>query len=112
MKTPWNDILLKYSGGAELDAVVGGSRFTIVGADDDQIHFKGRLWVDTLSRERFEQAIDFLEGSPVDLTATGFLERFRMEIETDPTVAPGCSRLPNLATVVLRDLGYFNEDAR
>lgn len=111
MNARWDEIRRKYSHGAELDAVVGGSRFTIVEVDVDQIHFKARLWTDTLSRDRLEQAIDFLQASPADLTPTEFLERFRMEIETDPTVEPGCSRLPNLATVVLRDLGYFNGGA-
>lgn len=109
MKVSWDEVRSRYGEGAKLAAVVGGSQFEIVGVDELQIHFTARLWTDVLARERLEQAAEYLEAGPSQLTATDFLERYRMVIERDATVEPGCSRIPNMATLVLADLGFFDK---
>lgn len=108
MAVEWSEIVTRYQAGAEVAAVVGGSTFTITGADDDHIYFKGRLWEDVLTRETLERAVSMLESGQLGPKATDFLEGFRFDVEKDPAVAPGCSRIPNMVTVVMSDLGYFD----
>ena len=108
MAVEWSEVVTRYQAGAEVAAVVGGSTFTVTGADDDHIYFKGKLWEDVLTRETLERAVSMLESGQLGPKATDFLEGFRFDVEKDAAVAPGCSRIPNMVTVVMSDLGYFD----
>jgi hypothetical protein len=107
MTVDWSAIRARYESGAEVCAVVGGGTFTITGADDDYIYFAGRLWKDALGRDTLERAVSMLERGELGPAPTQFLEGLRLDVETDPTIAPGCSRIPNMVTVVMKDLGCF-----
>lgn len=107
MTLQWDVVKKRYEHGAQVDAVSGGSLFTITGADDEYIYFKGRLWKDALPRHHLEEAVALLERGELDANAIKFLEGYRLHVEKNPTVEPGCSRIPNMVAVVLKDLGYF-----
>lgn len=108
MPLQWDVVQKRYEHGAQVDAVAGGSLFAITGADEEYIYFKGRLWKDALPRHHLEEAVAMVERGELAATATKFLEAYRLHIEKDPMVESGCSRIPNMVAVVMKDLGYFD----
>lgn len=60
-----------------------------------------------VSREYLDTALDLLRDGRLAATPMAFAEGLRKYDASRPRVETGCARGPNLAAVVLADLGYL-----
>jgi hypothetical protein len=103
----WNLVRDKYHQGMKINSLAGGSQLEITEVDDDKILVKSRLWRDSLTREDLETAVALLAEGKAPPDPIGFAEAMRRYQLEGEQVHPGCSRVPNMAAVVLKDLGYL-----
>lgn len=107
MDFDWNLVRDKYRQGMKIDSLAGGSQLEITEVDDEKILVRSRLWRDSLTREDLEMAVALLEEGRAPPDPLGFAEALRRYQAEGEQVQPGCSRVPNMAAVVLKDLGYL-----
>jgi hypothetical protein len=103
----WDAVRARYADRRELRSVTGTSVVEVVSVDEDRICLRQRLWRDCVSRHQLETALRLLAAGTVGGTAVEVAEGLRRYYAGGPEVQPGCSRTPNLAAVVLQDLGYL-----
>ena len=108
MALDWDEVRARYDGGGTVPSLTGGSTVEVTGVSEDRIFLRHSLWGDSLSRRELETALDLLDGGSVPSDPIGFAEGFRRYYFEGPEVNPGCSRVPNMAALILKDLGYFN----
>lgn len=107
MDFDWKLVRDKYQQGTKINSLAGGSQLEITEVDDEKILVKSRLWRDSLTREDLETAVALLEEGRAPRDPIGFAEAMRRYQLEGEDVHPGCSRVPNMAAVVLKDLGYL-----
>lgn len=107
MAFDWNLVRDRYRQGTKINSLAGGSQLEITEVDDERILVRSRLWRDSLTREELETAVALLEEGKTPTDPLGFAEALRRHQAQGEQVHPGCSRMPNMAAVVLKDLGYL-----
>jgi hypothetical protein len=103
----WAHVRERYAGRPSLASLGGSSRVQVVDVDEDRICLSQRLWRDCVSREDLDAALDLLRDGRLPGTPMAFAEGLRRYYASGPRVETGCTRGPNLAAVVLTDLGYL-----
>jgi hypothetical protein len=103
----WHLVRERYAGRPTLASLGGSSRVQVVDVDEERICLSQRLWRDCVSREDLDTALDLLRGGRLAATPMAFAEGLRRYYASGPRVETGCTRGPNLAAVVLTDLGYL-----
>ncbi len=109
MALEWDDVRTRYAGGATVPSLAGDSVLEVTGVDDAAISLKGRLWRDSLAKSELETALTLLETGEAPRDPIQFAEALRRYYSEGPDMRPGCSRVPNMAAVILKDLGYLQE---
>jgi hypothetical protein len=107
MALDWHDLQTRYEKGARLASLSGDAMLEVTAVDDAAIYLKGRLWRDALERTDLENAVELLVTGLAPDDPIEFAEALRRHYSEGPQARPGCSRVPNMAAVVLKDLGYF-----
>lgn len=100
----WQDVVSRFRQGDRLQPVAGASVLTVESIDDDRMCLRQRLWRDCLTRSDLRLAARVLADAPPGVTAVQLAELIRLH-HTGSAVTPGCSRVPNLAAVVLYNMG-------
>src|ERR671923_2203360 len=108
MDLDWDLLRSRYGGGAKVATLTGGSYLEILRIDDEAISVRHRLWRDSITRKDLETAVSLLREEDAPRDAIGFAETLRRYQLQGEDVNPGCSRIPNLCAVVLKDLGYLS----
>ena len=107
MPLDWSAVRERYAEHPALSSLAGSSRVQVTEVDDDRICLKQRLWSDCISRGDLDAAVDMLAAGELDPDPMAFAEGLRRHYASGPRVETGCTRGPNLAAVVLGDLGYL-----
>jgi len=87
-----------YQSDPEGTPVPGAPQTKVTGVDEEHIYVEHRLWKDTLSRQNLEKAVELLEENRLPKGAEDAVAKYRMLVADER---------PNLATKVLKDLGYL-----
>ena len=103
----WQHVRTRYSGRPSLASLGGSSRVQVVDVDEERNCQSQRLWRDCNSREDLDAALDLLRDGRLSASPMAFAEGLRRYYASGPRVETGCTRGPNLAAVVLTDLGYL-----
>ncbi len=103
----WAHVRTRYAELPSLASLGGSSRVQVVDVDEERICLSQRLWRDCISREDLDTALDLLRDGRLEATPMAFAEGLRKYYASGPRVETGCTRGPNLAAVVLTDLGYL-----
>ena len=103
----WAAVRDRYARRPVVPALTGGSVLEVVDVDDEKICVRQRLWRDCVTRAQLETALTLL--GPGGGTAVEFAEALRRHYSGGPQVQPGCSRIPNLCAVILKDLGFLTD---
>jgi hypothetical protein len=103
----WDVVRARYSPGHALASLAGSSTVTVVEVDDERICLSQRLWRDCISRQDLQTAVDLLAAGRIGATPMALAEGLRKYYASGPRVETGCTRGPNLAAVVLTDLGFL-----
>jgi hypothetical protein len=100
----WAAVRERYTRQPTVRALTGESVLRVLSVDDDRLCLGQRLWRDCLTRAELETALTLVRPglSPVE-----FAEVLRRYYAGGPQVRTGCTRTPNLAAIVLRDLGHL-----
>lgn len=104
----WGALRARYERQRALPALTGGSTVDVVDVDDERICLRQRLWRDCLAREDLETAVALLRDRQITGSAVEFAEGLRRYYSGGPQVRTGCTRIPNMAAVVLKDLGFLD----
>ena len=103
----WTDVVSRLAPGDSLSPLVGSSRLTVDSVGADRSCIRQRLWSACLTRADIDTANRILADAPADVSPVGFSELMRAHYASGTDVTTGCTRLPNLAAVVLLHLGAF-----
>lgn len=103
----WDAVRVRYSDRPALPSLAGSSTVQVTDVDDERICLRQRLWSDCISRADLEAAVRLLATGDLDPEPMAFAEGLRRHYASGPRVETGCTRGPNLAAVVLGDLGYL-----
>ena len=99
MPLDWGkEVIDHYQPGEEGKPVHGAPQTKVTGADEERIYVEHRLWKDSLSRQNLEKAVELLEQGRMPKGAEDAVAKYRMLVADER---------PNLATKVLKDLGYL-----
>ena len=109
MALDWAELQARYARGATLPSLAGGSTVRITSVDAEAISLSARLWRDSLARADLETAVRLLQEGAAPRDPLGFAEALRRYYSESVEARPGCSRIPNMAAVVLSDLGYLGD---
>ena len=104
----WGQVRARYATHPSLPSLAGTSRVQVVEVGEDRICLSQRLWRDCISRDDLETAVGLLTSGRVQNTPMAFAEDLRRYYASGPRVETGCTRGPNLAAVVLNDLGFLS----
>lgn len=107
MPLDWSTVRERYAEHPALPSLAGTSTVQVTDVDDERICLKQRLWNDCISRADLETAVGLLAEGDLDPEPMAFAEGLRRYYASGPRVETGCTRGPNLAAVVLGDLGYL-----
>ena len=107
MELDWSAVRARYADHPRLPALRGGSTVRVTDVDDDRICVRHRLWHDCIGRDELETALGLLERGEVEREPMAFAEGMRRWYSSGPQVRTGCTRGPNLAAMVLADLGHL-----
>lgn len=105
MNIEWPDILAHFQSGDSLQPLVGVSRLVVDSLDDEQICIRQRLWRACFTKADLMTANSVLASSRVDVTPLQFAELLRAHYTSGSDITTECTRTPNLAAVVLYNLG-------
>jgi hypothetical protein len=105
----WDDIVARYRPGDSLRPLVGVSKLAVDHVDGDQICIRQRLWWARLTRADLQTANDILASTDADITPVQFAELLRAHYTSGTDVTTECTRVPNLAAVVLYNMGALGE---
>jgi hypothetical protein len=100
----WAAVRDRYTRQATLPSLTGTTALEVVSVDDEQLCLRQRLWSACITRHELETALRLLRPG---VTALEFAEELRRYYAGGAEVRTGCTRTPNLAAVVLGDLGYL-----
>ncbi|WP_338836474.1 hypothetical protein [Gordonia polyisoprenivorans] len=101
----WPQLVAHYRAGDRVSPLVGSSVLTVESSDDDGILITQRLWRTVLRPEHWEVACAvYAHNAPV--RALDLAEALRTHYQSGPDVVTECSRTPNIAAVLMRDLGF------
>jgi hypothetical protein len=103
----WNVVRAHYETRTTVRPLTGQSTLAVVHVDDEKVCFRQLLWRDCVTRRAIETAMTLLDGRELPVKAIEFAEELRIHYSNGPTVVTGCSRIPNLSAVVLKDLGFL-----
>ncbi|GAA4837513.1 hypothetical protein GCM10023201_28250 [Actinomycetospora corticicola] len=103
----WELVRERYAGHPSLASLGGSSRVRVEDVDDERICLSQRLWRDCISRDDLDAALVLLRDGRLPSSPMAFAEGLRSYYASGPRVETGCTRGPNLAAVVLTDLGYL-----
>lgn len=103
----WATVRERYAARPSLPSLGGTSRVQVEEVDDDRICLSQRLWRDCISRADLEDAVALLDAGRLEARPMAFAEGLRAYYASGPRVETGCTRGPNLAAVVLTDLGFL-----
>jgi hypothetical protein len=98
MPLDWTMVVKRYENGAEIEPIPGASTLKVVGADDEKVYVKHRLWQAALSRQNLEKAVLLLEQGRMVRRSGDFVDQYRTMIADEK---------PTTAATVLKDLGYL-----
>lgn len=111
MGLDWDAVRRRYADRPALPSLAGSSTVQVTDVDDDRICLKQRLWRDCITRADLETAVGLLSAGELDPDPMAFAEGLRRYYASGPRVETGCTRGPNLAAVVLGDLGFLTRPA-
>lgn len=103
----WAAVRARYEQQKVLPALTGDTTLEVVDIDDEKMCLRQRLWQDCLTRGNLETAFALLGDQRITGSAVEFAEGLRRYYSGGPQVQTGCSRIPNMSAVVLKDLGYL-----
>lgn len=110
----WSQVKSRFQAGDLLSPLVGSSTLVVDSIDDEQLCIRQRLWRACLTRTDLQTANDVLAQAGSDVTPVEFAELMRARV-TSGTSGTGtvteCTRIPNLAAVVLLNLGVLRADS-
>ncbi len=98
MPLDWGEVKDHYQSGEEPKPIPGAPQTKVTGVDEERIYVEHRLWKDSLSRQNLEKAVELLEQGRMPKGAEDAVAKYRMLVADER---------PNLATKVLKDLGYL-----
>jgi hypothetical protein len=98
MPLDWGEVIDHYQSGEEGKPIPGAPQTKVTGVDEERIYVEHRLWKDSLSRRNLEKAVELLEQGRMPKGAEDAVAKYRMLVADER---------PNLATKVLKDLGYL-----
>jgi hypothetical protein len=101
----WPQIVARFQPGDQLQPLVGVSTLTVDSIDDDQICIRQRLWRACVTRSDMTTATRILAEAPADVTPVQLAELIRTHYTAGSDVTTECTRIPNLAAVVLYNMG-------
>jgi len=104
----WAAVRARYEQHKVLSSLTGDARLEVVDIDDERMCLRQRLWRDCLTREQLATAVGLLRDRTITGTAVEFAEGLRRYYSGGPQVLTGCSRIPNMCAVVMKDLGYLD----
>lgn len=99
MPLDWSYVLERYSDGADVAFLPGGSPVSVSGADEEKIYISHRLWKASLSRANLERGIDLVDKGEISKNALDFINEYRSAVADER---------PTTAATVLKDLGYLD----
>lgn len=109
MQITWDDVVSHYRRGDSLKPLVGDSKLAVDSIDDEQICVRQRLWKACLRADDLPIANEVLAAAPADVAPIKFAELMRARFSCGIDVTTECTRIPNLAAVVLFNMGVFAE---
>ena len=115
MPLDWTAVQEHYAARPDLPSLAGSSRVRVTDVDDERVCLSQRLWHDCISRADLDAAVDLLAAGRLDPDPMAFAEGLRRHWSSRADGRPvetGCTRGPNLAAVVLSDLGYLARSGR
>jgi hypothetical protein len=98
MPLDWGEVMDHYQSGVEPKWVPGAPQTKVTGVDEERIYVEHRLWKDSLSRQNLEKAVELLEQGRMPKGAEDAVAKYRMLVADER---------PNLATKILKNLGYL-----
>ncbi|GEL27019.1 hypothetical protein PSU4_59730 [Pseudonocardia sulfidoxydans NBRC 16205] len=101
----WSDLVTRFRTGDELKPLVGGSALTIESVDEEQICIRQRLWRACVTRADMKVAGEILDAAPADISPVELAERIRVHYMSGFELVTECSRVPNLAAILLYNAG-------
>ena len=110
MPLDWSAVREHFAAHPSLPSLAGTSTVRVTGVDDERVCLSQRLWKDCISRRDLDAAVDLLAAGRLDPEPMAFAEGLRRHWSSRADGRPvetGCTRGPNLAAVVLSDLGYL-----
>lgn len=99
MPLDWGDVTTRYAGGAEVPNLAGGRSLAVVGADDDYIYIRHRLWEASLARSNLERAVQLVEEDRLPRDARMFVENYRAIVDGERGTS---------VAQILKDLGHLD----
>lgn len=105
MSVSWPDVVGRLHPGDLLMPLKGTSKLTVESVDDQQIRIRQRLWSACLTRTDFETATSILSAAPPDVTPVQLADLIRAHFSAGEGAITDCTRIPNLAAVVLLNMG-------
>lgn len=105
MAIAWADIVDRFKPGDALAPLVGASELRVDRIDDQQICIRQRLWRACVTRSDLATANRILDEAPEGTTSVELSELIRAHYTGGPEVTTECTRIPNLAAVILSNMG-------
>lgn len=99
MPLDWSEVEKRYSGGADVPNLAGGRSLAVVGADDEHIYIKHRLWEASLKRANLERAVTLVEEGRLPKNAEMFVENYRAIVDGERGTS---------VAQILKDLGHLD----
>ena len=106
----WSDVVAKFQPGDALEPLVGRSKLTVDSVDDERMCIRQRLWLACVTPADLQIADAILSAAPVDVTPVQLAELIREHYTAGADVTTECTRIPNLAAVVLYNLGALTSE--
>lgn len=101
----WSDVVAHLKPGDTLQPLTGDSKLTVDSIDNAEICIRQRLWRASLKRADMQTANKILAAAPPDVTPIQLAELIRKHYMEGHDVKTECTRVPNLAAIVLYNLG-------
>jgi hypothetical protein len=100
-------VAARFGVGGTVASLTGSSAVTVLSVDAERICLGQRLWRDCVTWEELTSALQLLHEYSAPPSPVEFAERLRRYYAGGPEVRTGCTRVPNLCAIVLRELGYL-----
>ncbi|WP_020186319.1 hypothetical protein [Methylopila sp. 73B] len=99
MPLNWQDVKVKYGGGAKVPTITGGKFVTISDVSDEAIHIWTPIWTAELARADLEKGVALIEEGVISTDPGLFVEDYMLYVTRNRATS---------TAHILRDLGYLD----